>query len=224
MRDSPEVTARDEHHRTTPPVPAPPVGEPPSPPPEPTVPYPPRFRWLRRMTLLTLAVVALLVAARGWWAHEADRRLRAEMAAARARGEPTLPEDFDPAPIPDAENAAPIYLQAINAISLTQAQQEFLRDLDDVPLKAGDAATADQILSKSDNMLRLARLAGERPRASWQNMAFRSPVFWMRASTDTHSLRRLLLLAEARATARNDQWQPSRCGTTRRGSLPDCGR
>ncbi len=205
MRDSPEVTPRDAERTETPPAREPVPAAPPSPPPEPAVPYPPRFRWLRRMTFLALALAALLVGARAWWAHEVDRRLRADMAAARARGEPTLPEDFDPAPIPDAENAAPLYLRAMDAMKLTEAELFFMRDLRyGDPPKPGDAARADQILVKAADGLRLARLAGERPRASWQNMVFRSPVFRNAPSMDDYWLGLLLRLAGERAIARGD--------------------
>jgi hypothetical protein len=58
---------------------------------EPTFPFPPRFRWLKRGTILVLLVIGGLVLLRLWWGHIATVRTRELVEAAHARGEPILP-------------------------------------------------------------------------------------------------------------------------------------
>lgn len=72
-------------------------------------PDPPRFRRLRRLTAAGLAVLVLLGGVRVWWGYEASRRLRAEIDAIRARGEPIFPADFDPPAVPPVADAAVAY-------------------------------------------------------------------------------------------------------------------
>src|SRR3954471_11540418 len=96
-------------------------------PPEPgetDVAYPPRFRRLKRLSLLFVIVVVALLALRLGWGYVAQRRFDQEIAAAPARGEKILPADFWPAePVPTSENAAPLYTAA--GISWTPALQEW---------------------------------------------------------------------------------------------------
>src|SRR6202030_2440545 len=64
--------------------------------PDPNIAFPPRFWWLKRIALLVLIAIAAVTALRWWWGREADRRLAAIVADARARAEPILPEEFEP--------------------------------------------------------------------------------------------------------------------------------
>jgi hypothetical protein len=61
---------------------------------EPDGPYPPRFWWLKRLTVSYVAFAALVGSAYGaWWAYS-ERRLAGTIAAIRARGEPAVLADF----------------------------------------------------------------------------------------------------------------------------------
>lgn len=69
-------------------------------------PIPPRFWWLKRAALGFGLLLVMLSALRFWWGHEAQRRIEAAAREAHARGEPSYPEDYRQAPVPDADNAA----------------------------------------------------------------------------------------------------------------------
>src|SRR5215204_5470482 len=77
-----------------------------------TRPIPPRFWWLKRLVLAMVIFMALLVGLRYLSLHVAKRRLEAEIAAIRARGEPLEPEDFADRPAPAQEDAGPDLLAA----------------------------------------------------------------------------------------------------------------
>jgi len=69
-------------------------------------PIPPRFWWLKRGATGFGLLLAMLCVLRFWWGHEAQRRIEAVAREAHARGEPFyFPQDFLPAPVPDADNA-----------------------------------------------------------------------------------------------------------------------
>lgn len=87
--------------------------------PESPEPYPPRYWWLKRILLGSALLLGLLVAARLIWGWDADRRMREEIAAIQAAGEPILPEDFSIERVPDAENYAIPYQRAMTILSST---------------------------------------------------------------------------------------------------------
>src|SRR5688500_6518745 len=69
-------------------------------------PWPPRFRWLKRLALSYLIFVTCLALLYWAWTAYSHRQLAAAIDAVHARGEPVMPHDFDPPPIPPTENAA----------------------------------------------------------------------------------------------------------------------
>jgi hypothetical protein len=135
-------------------------------------PIPPRFWWLKRLTVLALVFFALLAGVRWWWAREADRRLAALIADARSRGEPVFPEEFAPKSVPDDQNAAILFDQAAAAIAITP---QFSRldppgvDPSDPfkPLTSSQLQIAGTNLAANRRALDLARQAASRPAASW---------------------------------------------------------
>ena len=83
---------------------------------------PRRFRWLRRFGVLGLCVLIGVGLMRWWWGIEAHRRLEAEVEHLQALGEPILREDFDREPVPEQENAAVLYAQAMWIWDSTQQE------------------------------------------------------------------------------------------------------
>ena len=64
-----------------------------------------KYRLLKRCAW-SLGLLLTLAALRGGWGLYAHRQLQAEIARIQAAGEPILLEDFEPAVVPDADNAA----------------------------------------------------------------------------------------------------------------------
>ena len=71
-----------------------------------TQPYPPRFRWLKRLGGFTLLMIVALIALRLWWGHRANARLEAAVDAIAATGDPIRFEDMVIEPVPDQDNKA----------------------------------------------------------------------------------------------------------------------
>jgi hypothetical protein len=126
-----------------------------APPSEVTTPLPPRFRHLKFWSAVTLVALVAIVGLRAWWGHEAERRMTALIDAARARGEPILPADFNPPGPANTAGAAAVFDAAANAIKLTPAQdawyEKFLGDSAGVfpqhlPLSPADVAMIRQLV------------------------------------------------------------------------------
>ena len=84
-------------------------------------PHPPRFRWLKRITLSVLLLLVTLVLLRLLWGWRVQREFDALIASYRASGEPTTAADFAAVPVPDEENAVPLLRQAAASITTAQA-------------------------------------------------------------------------------------------------------
>jgi hypothetical protein len=144
----------------------------------------------------------LLLGLRLGWGWEVRRRVAAEIAEAKARGVPILPEDFDQSVIPDEENAAVLYRRAYAEIKFTTQQREFLCNFESAaPLPAADVPTSDAILLANRAPLLLARQARARTSSSWPETNFRHPVV-LNYPMVGYELGRLLLLAAEREMER----------------------
>lgn len=78
---------------------------------DPTLPHPPRYWWLKRLSLGMAVMFFVIIGLRVWWGYEAHRRLYGFIAAADARGIPIRPEQFKSAYVPDDQNAALDYMK-----------------------------------------------------------------------------------------------------------------
>ncbi|MCH8242839.1 MAG: hypothetical protein IH897_09540, partial [Planctomycetes bacterium] len=74
-------------------------------------PIPPRYWWLKRISIGVGVLLVAVVFLRLWWGWEADRRLQAEIDRIVAAGEPFYPEDYVE-DVPDELNAALLYEEA----------------------------------------------------------------------------------------------------------------
>lgn len=83
-------------------------------------PFPPRYWWLKRLGGGFIVFLLLVLGVRLWWGHVAHSRLDAEIARIQAAGEPIFLDDFEVEPVPDEENAAYYYRQALAAWPMSQ--------------------------------------------------------------------------------------------------------
>jgi len=141
-----------------------------------TTPFPPRYWWLKRLSIAGGAWLVFLVALRLWWGWEADRRFEAEVARIQAAREPIFPEDFDSRPIPDERNAVTLLLQALNAMNVS-AQDD--RHLDDWSYGWGkvqnERGDIEPILAANATALDLLHQAAQRTDVDW-DVRIRSPA------------------------------------------------
>ena len=109
----------------------------PAPPPAATAlaperPIPPRFWWLKRISLVVGLLVLLTPCVQVWWGHEVQSHYDARFAAYRAAGEPATLQDLLRPEIPDEDNAAYHLRRAAAAVAppvdLDDAIGELLTD------------------------------------------------------------------------------------------------
>src|SRR5262249_2997662 len=84
---------------------------------ESTLPHPPRYWWLKRISAASVGFLILLFIVRLIWGWDANRRLQAAIDAVHARGERILPADFVDPIVPDSENYAFFIKQAMAALN-----------------------------------------------------------------------------------------------------------
>ncbi len=112
-------------------------------------PYPPRWRWAKRVAVL-LGVVAVGVAVSYvWWAHEAQRQLDAEIAAIKARGERWEPADFAEPALAPADNAVEHFKAAAAEATrvIPKADTYYLRDIEMLPLTPAEGEKAWSLIA-----------------------------------------------------------------------------
>lgn len=113
-------------------------------------------RFWRRTGRGVLWCLAVGVAAFCLTSLVASWQLNRELAAVVRRGEPLRLGKLVPPPLPELQNAAPIYLRAAEALMLTKSEEEGLRST------TNTLPTAD-VLTKNQTAIRLARQAAEIP-------------------------------------------------------------
>ncbi len=78
-------------------------------------PIPPRYWWMKRVSIGVGVLLVVVVVLRLLWGLEADRRLQAEIDRIIAAGEPFYPEDYIE-DVADEQNAAVLYEKAAGAV------------------------------------------------------------------------------------------------------------
>ena len=78
---------------------------------------PPPLLWTKRLGKSLLALFIALVVARLLWGYLAARKLREAMDDLVARGLPTTRRLAEDPPVPDDQNAALVWIAAMNAIN-----------------------------------------------------------------------------------------------------------
>jgi len=159
-------------------------------------PIPPRYWWLKRISLVAAAFALFLITLRLWWGWEANRQLQAEIDKIIAAGEPIYPEDFDPKEsIPDDQNAAKCYLQAGNG--LTYPVSTVIYNLPDDAWALGDRRDdVAALLRVHAAELDEVRAARNRRKVNWP-IVYASPVIetLLPALGEQNAMSKLLCLA-----------------------------
>jgi len=140
-------------------------------------PIPPRFWWLKRISIGLGVLLVGLVVLRLWWGWEADRRLQAEIDRIIAAGEPFYPEDYVKA-IPDQQNAALLYDEAVtvsNASANPVAKIIFIcSDFRSCPEILADVR---RVVENQRGILRILRRARGRSNVSWKSVGMTMATF-----------------------------------------------
>jgi len=131
---------------------------------------PPRYRWLKRLTILFLVLFVAMAGVRWWWGHHAEQRFQTWLTSARDAGERLFPEDLaaEYGPLPDDANGAYFLKLAVESMTTWP---------DDMPtssaLLADRQARRDQrqqiaqYVSANQGASALVRMARAQSRADW---------------------------------------------------------
>lgn len=158
-------------------------------------------RWLKNFALTLLVLIGLTLVIRLGWGWYADRALRQAIHDLRAAGVPVRLEDFQPAAVPDEQNAALILREVFRRIDPIHGEQAdavlALEDLDDPDAIRGRADEVDAALAGLKPAFDLVEQASRRPACAWP-VALTHPLI-NAPSPDLKPLRQLAGLLRVRA-------------------------
>ena len=162
-------------------------------------PFPPRFRWLKRMGLGLLFLVLGLLLARAGAVYRAQSTYDAEIASLRARGEPLTIEDLRKPPIPDEQNAAAYLKRAAEALTFNQQERAAMVSIDQDRATPSDRMILDGWVQNHQETIALIRQARNLQAIDWLAL-MRDP--WGEATSIAQGQEMVVrLLSEARNLA-----------------------
>jgi hypothetical protein len=138
-------------------------------------PIPPRFYWLKRLTLLAIVSAALLVGLRYLALTLTQRRLTAEVKAIQARGEPLFPADFLDRPAALKDDAGPDLLAACDLFEVPTPHQPAWDNLPRGAYRPQDVPTIDAVLAANQKPLAKLRSARGKRVVNW-GLPLKTPV------------------------------------------------
>ncbi|UCE58867.1 MAG: hypothetical protein JSU63_15675 [Phycisphaerales bacterium] len=133
---------------------------------------PPRYWWLKRLSILAIVVFVALVCLRWWWGWEANRRLEALIEHYHGAGQLVYAEEFDAEldAVPDDQNAAVLLERAMaSVVSATQSGVQFTDFPYDPENLETNMPAARELMDANASVLDLVRQARNRPRAAWSS-------------------------------------------------------
>jgi len=142
------------------------------------MPVPPRYWWLKRIAIAVAILLFGVMGLRLYWGRVAERELQQEFARIQAAGRPVEPQDFDPKPVKDVDNAAYYYLEAESVMVATApisglAINEVNRDKGEI--LSGRLDDVAELIEANQEALRLARHARGLEGVDW-GLPVRSPM------------------------------------------------
>ena len=135
---------------------------------------PPRFWWLKRLSAAYAILILTFALLYVGWVQLSHRRLAAAIGDVQRRGEPVLPQDFDPPPVPADRNAAVMLNEAAKRFAadedwtrdLSQSGQDAVRYDRLAQLSDPDLQAVEKLIARHQETLRLIHEAG-RCNADW---------------------------------------------------------
>lgn len=138
------------------------------------IPFPPRFRSLKRWSVIGALTVLMLIGLRIWWGREAHRRMDALINEAHAQGRKILVSDFAAPPVDQDRNAAAVLITAATSIRETKEQSEWEFD-HELPLTTTDVVIIRGLMTSNRAVLAQARTARKLDQVDW-GVRPRTPV------------------------------------------------
>jgi hypothetical protein len=156
--------------------------------------------------LLFLALVLTLVISHLWWGHRAGARLEAQLAAARAAGEPVTVEELNQWPFlrgGSGENVVPVLRAAAGILDQNDPVWQTFSGMEMAlvapPLKDGEVATLTAVVEKNADVLKKLEGVEATGAVDWQ-AAYTSPLLnYLMPSSDLNGMRALAQLLHADA-------------------------
>lgn len=139
---------------------------------------PPRFWWLKRISIAIAAVVIMFAGLFLWAEYRSRALLNSRIAEWKAAGQPIDPQDFNrKTRLPDERNAAKLYNDAAAAFTWP-ADIDSTLNLDDVMDLDKHLDEARKVVAANQPMLDLMRRASELEEADW-GLSVTSPIVVM---------------------------------------------
>ncbi len=144
---------------------------------EPDYAYPPRFRHLKRWTIIGFLALGALATLRYGWGVEAQRRLDAYAASAHARGRKAFLSDFSVPSIPDDQNAASLLRTAAASLKYEDDANDWENAFKhELPLTRTDLDILARVKRGNATVSRDMRRARALGRVNW-GIVMRTPAF-----------------------------------------------
>ena len=139
---------------------------------------PPRFWWLKRLTVGLVMWLAAVVGLRYLAAEMVGARLRTEIGKIKASGEPIEPSDFAEPRLSEEENAA-AYLERAGLMIRIDPQEKPVWDFlpQSRAYSGAQLPVVEAVLKRNETALKMVRQARGKNRAAWGVMT-RDFVFW----------------------------------------------
>ncbi|MCA9251430.1 MAG: hypothetical protein KDA54_09880 [Phycisphaerales bacterium] len=134
------------------------------------IPIPPRYWWLKRLSLAGAVLVFLLVGLRLYWGYEADRRLERAREEIRAKGLAATVDEINAGldAVADENNAALLIEKAMAQLVFTSSTGLTIDSFLDDPLAYFyDDDVARELLNKNTVVLDLIHQARFKPEVAW---------------------------------------------------------
>lgn len=173
---------------------------------EAVTPIPPRYWWLKRLTIAVGPVLLVLLVIRIGWGWVAARQLQAEIDKYVAAGEPIYPKDFDSPPVPDKDNAAKLYRDAAEKLTHTSDDLALLSNWETLGNLEENRKAIASLLANNAGILQKLRKARTCKVVEW-GKKYRSPMIktvMQYNLAGVRSLSKLLALAATHAETKGD--------------------